>query len=242
MIQPDCNARTISPNKRFGWAFPYVNFAGRGFRYNLGARPRSDWDFSSKIHDLMYFVNDIQFSLSPPENLSERSRLAKADYIFRQMNERIRLRAPERVLNKLARLVFLGRDMSDFRGNDKFTNIVNLDEVDPSEGYFMIPWSSIPKDEQDDIEESAKTQAEEIFRTCSLAFIQRRYKVNTRRKVSRAGGRRKQESSAARKRRICDHVCNEIKFNTRASLDDRPWRDWAQEKYSSAWTSVLGVD
>ena len=242
MNPPDCEARTIFPNKRFGYAFPYVNFAGRGFRYNLGARPRSDWDLSSKIHDIMYFVNDISFSLSPPENLSERSRLAKADYIFRQMNKQIRLRAPEKVLNRLASLVFLGRDRSDFRGNDSFTNVINLEEINPNDGYFMIPWSSIPESEQKNIEQRAKAEADKIFNTRSLAFIQKRYKVNTRRKVSRAGGKRKQESPAARKRRICDHVCDEIKFNTRTSLDDRPWRDWAQEKYGSAWTEVLGID
>ena len=241
MFDLDCKMRSLDSNRRLGWAFPYVNFAGKGFRYNLGARPRSPWDFNAKIHDMMFFVNNIKFDLRPPTDVNKRSKLAKADYIFRQLSRNAEPSFPEKLLNRLSKLVFLGADRSDFAEGDGFYNVINYEGLSLVNEHFMIPWSEIPGDEQDKIEQESKAQARKIFEQNTLKYIHETYGINVRLRVKVKAGKRIQEKPIKRKNRIIHDIYCELKYNQTASIDTQDWRTWAAGQFGELWLEALKI-
>jgi len=231
-----------SPRMRSGWAFPGLNFAGKGFRYNLGARPRSDWDFVAKIHDLNYYANGLKFNLFPPSRGKKRSKLERTDYIFRMMSKAVERSTNEEFLNSLSKFVFCGENRNEFIGNDGFINIVGVEEVSVENLYLMIPWSEILKKEQEKIESWASDQARQIFRKYNLKELRAIYKINTsKRKKSGFKKRPGRESTASRNKRVIQYIAEELKYNAKASVDEEKWRDWAESKFQNAWSEVINV-
>ena len=234
--------QTWSPRMRSGWAFPRLNFAGKGVRYNLGARPRSDWDFVAKIHDLNYYANGLKFNLLPPSRGKRRSKLERTDYIFREMSKEVERTTNEELLNVMSKFVFCGRDRDEFIANDGFINIIEDKEVSVANSYFMIPWSEISKREQENIESWAYVQAREIFKKYSLKDLRAIYKINTSKRV-KAGFQRKRrrESTTSRNKRVIQYIAEEIKYNVKTTIDEEEWRDWAHKKFQNVWAEMLTI-
>ncbi len=241
MTELSIYSRHLGSHRRDGWAFPYVNFAGAGYRYNLGARPRTSWDFNAKIHDMMSYANGLSFSLQPPTDNARRSRLAKADYIFRQLSQIGDQSIPEKILNRLSKFVFLGRDKTDFINNDNFDNVIYRDELSVANGHFMIPWSEIPNSEQREIEDKAREKAKEIFNDCSLTLIRKKYGINVDFRRKMRAGRRVKESVNSRKKRIINDIYCELKYNQVASIDTKDWKNWAAIKFGTFWDEVIDI-
>ncbi|MEM0912579.1 MAG: hypothetical protein AAGJ37_16515 [Pseudomonadota bacterium] len=237
------NLRSLHAKSRFGWAIPFVNFAGKGFCFNLGARPRTPWDFNAKIHDLMYFANDLRFSTKTPNDPLERSRLEKADYIFRQLNPLTETTFPETIYKKVAKLIFTGDDKSQFKPGDNFVNVIDNPAISLERGHFMIPWSEIPEREQEEIEEQATFRAKDIVKDESLTYIREEYDLYTRKRFAKKAGtkNRRLESNRDRDNRLVKDIARELMFNSRASVDVQPWREWAAEKFGDTWEVVRRV-
>lgn len=231
-----------SSRMRSGWAFPGLNFAGKGFRYNLGARPRSDWDFVAKIHDLNYYANGLKFNIFPPSRGKKRSKLERTDYIFRVMSRKVERSTNEKFLNALSKFVFCGDDRSEFRENDNFINIIGEKRVSLANSYFMIPWSEISRKEQKKIESWAHKQAKQIFKSYNLKDLRKIYRINTdtRKRTGFKKGPRK-ESTTSRNKRVIHYIAEEIKYNAKASVDQEKWRVWAKNKFQNAWTEVVRI-
>ncbi|MFC3121432.1 hypothetical protein [Agaribacter flavus] len=242
MSQLNCEARSIGAKKRMGWAFPFVNFAGRGFRFNLGARPRSAWDFNAKIHDMMFIVNDLKFSLPPTREPKERSRLAKADYVFRRLSEQIDKLPAEVFYNNLSKIVFLGKDQSDFISADGFSNVIHAEELSIENKHFMIPWSEIPQEEQRAIDASAQQRAKQTFSDNSLDEIRKIYHIDTRLKERKRANKIKvKETPKQRDKRVIEDIFCEYKYNTLSSVDSVDWRSWASKKLGEAWAKAMAL-
>ena len=231
-----------SPRMRSGWAFPGLNFAGKGFRYNLGARPRSDWDFVAKIHDLNYYANGLKFNLFPLPRGKKRSKLERTDYIFREMSEQVERSTGEELLNLLSKFVFCGEDRDKFIEDDGFISIIRTEEVSVANGYLMIPWSEISRREQENIESWAYVQAREIFKKYGLKDLRAIYKINTSKRLKTGfQRRRRRESSTSRNRRVIEYITEEIKYNVKTTIDEEEWRDWAQKKFQNVWAEMLTI-
>ena len=151
------------PNKTSGWAFlGEMNFPGRGWSGPFRTRPVTMFDLAAKIHDLHYEINAISFSynnLIPwnhhnflPWNWGDHntdpeiSRKAKADYIFKKMNDLYwEGDVWSRTLNFLSHQVFFD-DPKFFCKGDGFVSFLNdfdsPDLGDPTK-YLMIPYSQL---------------------------------------------------------------------------------------------------
>lgn len=129
-----------------GRAAPGVNFAGPGFRHTFAMRPADLFDFAGKIHDLAYQMNGVNLMGGDPKH---RSRRAKADYIFRQMNAHAGVSgAGSGVYNRIAGVFFNGGDRTEFLAGDGFvnplTNAPVMDKLNNPTKYLMIPHSVLP--------------------------------------------------------------------------------------------------
>ncbi|GEM_PF-6731107 len=235
--------RTLDADSRFGWAFPFVNFAGKGFRLNLGARPRTCWDFNTKLHDLQFFLNNLSFSLVPPSDSLERSKLEKADYIYRLLNPHCDRRFPESIYNEFSKLIFLGKDKSRFMSDDGFQNVLHHPKLTIEDGHFMIPFSEIPKEEQAQIEKTAEEHARNIVETQDLEKIALDYGIDVKPKWRRTGGprTRRRESEFHLKNRIIRELIQECKYNVISSVDDQPWQDWAMHTFGATWKEAADI-
>lgn len=133
---------------REGAAFGRNNFAGPGWRDIAGARPTDLFDLASKLHDFMYEANGIKIA-KLARDPREQSRKSKADYIFRVMI------AEAGVIDELddlylaagARMIFHGRNRSQFRRDDGFVNIIHHPELSVDHGHLIVPLSQLPGEE-----------------------------------------------------------------------------------------------
>ena len=133
------------------------NFPGAGWKDVFRTRPATYFDLSAKIHDLHYSLNDVSFGFKA--NIWERgnpikahngkanlSRKAKADYIFRKMNDAARsMGIWSGFLNFLSRRVFYD-DPKYFCKGDGFQNFKDhprYSELNDPEKYLMIPYESL---------------------------------------------------------------------------------------------------
>ena len=233
----------LGASYRDGWAAPGMNFAGAGFRYNLGARPRGEWDFNAKIHDLHYYANVLSFG-GVPQDPSERSRLEKADYIFRQLDPVTNHRISAKIYGLVSNNIFLGKDRNHFLKDDNFYNVIEHPSLSIEHGHFMIPWSEISKQEQRHLSSLAKQSAIAIIGDCTretLKFIKVRYDLNVARGIIIKGNRRRKETVTDRKKRLIRELTHELKFNIVSTLDSYSWRDWAARKYGDIWQRILDV-
>jgi len=100
------------------------------------------------------------------------------------MSKEVERTTNEELLNVMSKFVFCGRDRDEFIANDGFINIIEDKEVSVANSYFMIPWSEIPKGEQEKIESWANEQARRIFANYKLKELSRIYKINTEEKLT----------------------------------------------------------
>ncbi len=147
----------IEPGADEGWAIVGTGrFPGPGWSGEFRGRPATLFDFAAKLHDLHYALNDIKFgAVSGTVGhgvpfLRERgkalSRKAKADYIFRKMND-VGTGGGVWVgfVNWAARAAFYD-DPKYFCRNDDFANALLQPETPRlarPEEYLMIPYSHL---------------------------------------------------------------------------------------------------
>ncbi len=148
----------IEPTDKEGNAIPGAgNFPGAGWRDTFRDRPATFFDLSAKIHDLHYGLNDLGFGLKAntighiaPEyfhgSKAELSRKAKADYIFRLMNDQAKGRglwtgflnwASRRVFYDSPKYFCRGDDFANFAHQPEFPRLNNPDQ------YLMIPYVAL---------------------------------------------------------------------------------------------------
>lgn len=135
------------PGWREGYAIPTLNWAGAGWRDIGKTRPVNDFDFAAKLHDFAYEANGLAFDIKDaPGDPLERSRMAKADYIFRRMTDNCRLNGLVVDLGELfAERFFLGEDKSDFRQDDEYRNVLGDPRLDNPDDYLIIPFTALPR-------------------------------------------------------------------------------------------------
>jgi hypothetical protein len=188
---------------------------------------------------MMYFVNDLSFNFIKPDEPLERSRLEKADYIFRQLNPLTNTNFPESFYKKVSKLIFLGKDRSHFMDHDNFNNLIHHPGLSIENGHFMIPFSKIPPDEQKYIENNAKQKATQILDEWTLTAIKETYNISVIKRWKKVGGRRRRESDSQRRERLIKAIAKELKYNTHASADNQSWQSWAADEFGSVWDRVL---
>ena len=149
----------IEPNRKDGWSiWGTGRFPGPGWSGEFRGRPATLFDFAAKFHDLHYELNDLKFGFASGtighalpfirEDGKTLSRKAKADFIFRKMNE-VGTEGGVWVgaVNWAARAVFYD-DTKYFCKGDDFANALLQPETPrlakPKE-YFMIPYSHLKK-------------------------------------------------------------------------------------------------
>ncbi|WP_309380538.1 hypothetical protein [Cerasicoccus frondis] len=116
----------------------FYNFVGPGAKSCWYARPSNPLDLASKLHDLAYEINGLLFvGESRPE--AAWSRLAKADYIFMRMIERIRHdQLDYAFIANIAECQFRA-DERYFRKGDRFINPIQALPKD----WLMIPYDRL---------------------------------------------------------------------------------------------------
>ena len=147
----------IEPGLKDGWSIIGTGrFPGPGWSGEFRGRPATLFDFTAKLHDLNYVLNDIKFGVVSGTighgvsllrgRAKALSRKAKADFIFRKMNE-VGTGAGGWVgfVNWAARAVFYD-DPKYFCKGDDFANALRQPETprlaNPGE-YLMIPFSHL---------------------------------------------------------------------------------------------------
>jgi hypothetical protein len=85
---PDLRGGTVFNQSDEGWGAPGENnFPGPGFKKTFRVRPQTLFDFASKIHDASYYINNIGFGARDNYDDLGKSLVAKADSMFRIMND-----------------------------------------------------------------------------------------------------------------------------------------------------------
>jgi hypothetical protein len=147
----------IDPGAKEGWSIVGTGrFPGPGWSGEFRGRPATLFDFAAKFHDLHYALNHIKFGAVSGtvghgvpflrERGKSLSRKAKADYIFRKMNE-VGTGGGIWVgfVNWAARTAFYD-DPKYFCKGDDFANALLQPETprlaNPDE-YLMIPFSHL---------------------------------------------------------------------------------------------------
>ena len=147
----------IEPNRKDGWSiWGTGRFPGPGWSGEFRGRPATLFDFAAKFHDLHYELNDLKFGFASGtighvlpfirEDGKTLSRKAKADFIFRKMNE-VGTEGGVWVgaVNWAARAVFYD-DTKYFCKGDDFANALLQPETPrlaKPEEYLMIPYSHL---------------------------------------------------------------------------------------------------
>ena len=222
-------------NEEDGWAFlGNMNFPGPGWSGTFKTRPTTLFDLAAKIHDLHYTLNGSEFGLIFRNGLGHilpqwsrlhfrtkspsLSRQAKADYIFRKMNEaKWDAGRWSGTLNYLSRRVFFD-DPKYFCKGDGFINFLEAEKAselnDPSE-FLMIPYSQLST--QPVIEET---------------YIYRRHHGPVFSKGAVGGGSQTKE---IRTRTIPD-------YSSIVPEDYTPgFFAWAEKTYGNTWSRIRSI-
>lgn len=147
----------IEPGDDEGWSIVGTGqFPGPGWSGEFRGRPATLFDFTAKLHDLNYALNDIEFGVLSGTvghgvpfvrgRGKALSRKAKADFIFRKMTE-VGTGGGSWVgfVNWAARAVFYD-DPKYFCKGDDFANALLQPEtprLSKPEEYLMIPYSHL---------------------------------------------------------------------------------------------------
>jgi RHS repeat-associated protein len=147
----------IEPDIKDGWSiWGTGRFPGPGWSGEFRGRPATLFDFAAKFHDLHYELNDLKFGFASGtighvlpfirEDGKTLSRKAKADFIFRKMNE-VGTEGGVWVgaVNWAACAVFYD-DTKYFCKGDDFANALLQPETPrlaKPEQYLMIPYSHL---------------------------------------------------------------------------------------------------
>ena len=127
------------------------NWAGPGWDGPAKTRPVNLFDFAAKLHDFAYEANGLSFKLrKKPDCKYTRSRMAKADFIFRRMTQNCRFDGVGVEIGEwFAGQLFQGRDpATEFVSGDGFHNVLRDNRLNNPENYLVLPFRALTASER----------------------------------------------------------------------------------------------